>query len=436
MIERLLTSASYVDAVLPTTNTYFAFDGTNSDLARQLYLRAKAGANAPQFKSLSVPTAVQDRLDGLGLAWKDLPGIAQRAVLWDSGFGVTSTNDVVQIWTLSGHSMTDLAVPLVEFQDVGCVETNCTQPDNTTSWSNLYCNGDQMLRAARCVVEDFTDKSDIHLAMWETGGNPEVVPAPTVRKHAWTDESSGVQYNVVAVHTLELDDEPAYDECASSSQNGGYGSLVLPCYTTADVPDAIKSARESVQGSAWVSRWLVEDYSGGVTSGNESSGLNLAYVLPPICGVLVACGLVWLFVYSRRRRREVDESDPLEDSLIDGEGFHPLGVKDAPLPQDEFAPNQSSASTLNSSANGTIDRSAWLRSSTSSFDQDFGSGSNNTLKILLSSEFLVPTYSLRKYQHSKSFIKSEDAARSLSKTRDTVGLIGRITFCFELTALE
>ncbi|KAG6583249.1 TKL protein kinase [Phytophthora cinnamomi] len=234
-------SANYADAVLPSNDTFFAFDGTNSDLARQLFLRAKTGANAPQFKGLSVPSAVQDRLDGLGLSWDDLPGVAQRAVLWDSGFGVTPTNEAVRIRTLSGHAMTDLAVPLAQFQAVGCVEQNCSQPDNTTSWSNLYCNGDQMLSASRCVVEDFTDKSGIHLALWMTGGNPKVVPAPTVRKHVWTDDSSGIQYNVVAVHTLDLDDEPAYDECPEKSQNGGYGSLVLPCYTTADVSGAINS---------------------------------------------------------------------------------------------------------------------------------------------------------------------------------------------------
>ncbi|KAG6583247.1 TKL/DRK protein kinase [Phytophthora cinnamomi] len=129
-----------------------------------------------------------------------------------------------------------------------------------------------------------------------------------------------------------------------------------------------------------------------MASKNSSAGLKLGYVLAPVCAVLVACGLVGLYVYSKRRRREVDESDPLEDSLIDGERFHPQSTKDAPVPNDEFAPNQSSTSTLYSSAltsHGTVDRSTWLRSSGSSFDEDFSSGSNNTLKILLNSDVLV-----------------------------------------------
>ncbi|RLN55038.1 hypothetical protein BBJ29_006556 [Phytophthora kernoviae] len=129
--DRQLTS--YMNAVLPSNDIVFSFDGTNSDLARQLYFRAKANQSAAQFVHLTVPPAVQNRLDDLHLQWDQLPGIAQRALLWDSGFAVTPQNDVVQIWTLGGYSLTDLAVPLTQFRTVGCLEMNCTQPDNSTA---------------------------------------------------------------------------------------------------------------------------------------------------------------------------------------------------------------------------------------------------------------------------------------------------------------
>ncbi|KAG2838588.1 hypothetical protein PC118_g8578 [Phytophthora cactorum] len=175
--------SSWEDAKLPSKATYFAFDGSNSDLARQLYLRAEAGGSRKQFTNLELPEAIQKRLDDNDLTWDGLPGIAQHALLWDSGFGVTLDNKVVQIWTLRGHSMTDLAVPLDQFNAVGCTEMNCTQPKSDSgitiqSLSNLYCTGDQMLTAARCVVQDFDESNSLHLAMWMTGGNPEVIPTP------------------------------------------------------------------------------------------------------------------------------------------------------------------------------------------------------------------------------------------------------------------
>ncbi|KAJ8571757.1 hypothetical protein ON010_g5075 [Phytophthora cinnamomi] len=239
----------------PPTSLYFAFGvavGVAVGVAFEVAVGVGDGfgvtvalaglAGAVEFAGIGVAFVGLD-VEGSAVSFVGLGGAVEfvgSAVAF-AGFGVTPTNEAVRIRTLSGHAMTDLAVPLAQFQAVGCVEQNCSQPDNTTSWSNLYCNGDQMLSASRCVVEDFTDKSGIHLALWMTGGNPKVVPAPTVRKHVWTDDSSGIQYNVVAVHTLDLDDEPAYDECPEKSQNGGYGSLVLPCYTTADVSGAINS---------------------------------------------------------------------------------------------------------------------------------------------------------------------------------------------------
>ncbi|OWZ24219.1 Protein kinase [Phytophthora megakarya] len=224
--------STYDDALLPTNDTFFAFDGTNSDLARQLFLRAKAGGSASKFTNLVVPETVNKRLHALKLSWDELSGIAQRALLWDSGFGVTLENKVVKIWTLAGYSMAELAVPLSQFKAVGCTERNCTQADETVSYSNLYCTGEQMIKAARCAIEDFDQGDEMHLAMWMTGGNPQVIPFPRVIKHAWKEKSTNVSYQVLAVHTVnDITDEAAYDACPSKEQNDEYGSLkykVLP----------------------------------------------------------------------------------------------------------------------------------------------------------------------------------------------------------------
>ncbi|RLN90430.1 hypothetical protein BBJ28_00004520 [Nothophytophthora sp. Chile5] len=388
-----------MSAQLPSNESFFAFDGTNSDIARQLYLRAQAGASAPQFVNLAVPSTVQRRLDDLQLEWSKLPGIAQRALLWDSGFGYSpSQNAAVQIWTLGGHSMTDLAVPLDQFNAVGCVEMNCTQPDATTSYSNLYCNGEQMLEAARCVIEDFVDGATIHAAMWSTGGDPDVVPTPRVSVHAWKDKSSDISYTVFAVHTLTTDNEPAYDNCPAKTQNGGgYGSLILPCYTTANITAAIASEKQEVEGSAWVSHWLVKDYaevakSESNTNDSSGGGFNLVLLAPIIGGFLVVIGVLCLWFCCKRRRRGHANTDPFDDQSANLESFLPRNDKANNDLYDFNIPDRSTQATSEGTMTTTfagIDHTIRLQSSSTFFEDDLSSGSNTTLKTLLTSEFLV-----------------------------------------------
>ncbi|KAG1697960.1 hypothetical protein DVH05_015444 [Phytophthora capsici] len=378
------------DDALPTNDTYFAFDGTNSDLARQLYLRAKAGDSAPKLDNLVLPDALDERLDSLKLQWDELPGIAQRALLWDSGFVLTINNKVVQVWPLDGYSMSELAVPLPQFNAVNCTEMNCTHPefDSIKSFSNLYCNGDEMRQAARCVVEDFDDDGAFHLAMWMTGGNPKVVPIPLVRKHSWVDNGSNISYEVAAVHTVESEQEATYGECPTAKKNGGYGSLVLPCYLQSDISEkeGIKNAMIKVQGSPWVSRWL-KDYSSSKSAGDtfNSGGFKVALVAP-IAGVLLVIGLLALVVLVKRKRRNI-EADALENSLID---LETRCLQDKPHDSD-FNLDTSVAPTLDdtlSVSHRGVDKTIKFLPSSSSAS-DFDSGSNSTLQILLRSDFLV-----------------------------------------------
>ncbi|KAG6583071.1 TKL protein kinase [Phytophthora cinnamomi] len=367
------SSASYQDAKLPSNDSYFAFDGTNSDLARQLYFRAKAGDSAAQFKNFSVPSAVQARLDELELDWAKLPGIAQRALLWDSGFGVTKDSAPVQIWTLNGHSMADLAVPLPQFQAAGCEEKLCVQPDNTTSYSNMWCGGAQMLEVARCVVEDFVDDDEIHAAMWVTGGNPAEVPTMRVRKHQWKDERDGNSYVVFAVHTLELSDEPSWNSCALATQNDGFGSLVLPCYTTVNITDGIRSGMEESRGSPWVSRWLREDYA-TTAKMMASGGFNLVLLVPIIFGAIIVIALVGLMWLVQKRRKERSRDDEMGGTVASPSNVQ-LDARNRGL-QDQ--------STVQAVG---ID-STFFNNSTMQTSNYEDALPNATLKTLLTSEFL------------------------------------------------
>ncbi|ETO65892.1 TKL/DRK protein kinase [Phytophthora nicotianae P1976] len=388
-------SSSDDNVPLPFDATYFAFDGTNSDLARQLYFRAKDGGSVAKYTNLALPKAIQTRLDDNYLTWDDLSGIAQRALLWDSGFGVTLDNKVVQIWTLGGHSMTDLAVPLDQFNAVGCKEMNCTQPGTVIkSYSNFHCSGEQMLKAARCVVQDFEESESLHLAMWMTGGNPKVIPTPQIRKHSWKDDYSNVSYVVVAVHTVLGNDEAAYGECPKTG-NGGYGSLVLPCYTTVNITEEVRDAMVTVEGSPWVTKWLRQEYSDepkitSETSSDKNGGFKLVFIAPIIAGVLVVVGLVALFVFVKRKRQRNVEADALEVSLIYLETRRPNSFKEEHSPESDYVRDASTAPTLDDTltvSHKGVDKTIKFKSSTSSAS-DFDSGSNSTLQILLKSEFL------------------------------------------------
>ncbi|KAG3163390.1 hypothetical protein PI126_g5562 [Phytophthora idaei] len=376
--------ASLANAELPSNSSNFAFDGTNSDLAKQLYFRAKAGDKAKQFDKFDVPDTLQTRLDELKLDWYKLPGIAQRALLWDSGFGISPNNKPVKIWTLNGDSMADLAVSKRQYEDVNCTVKVCLQPDNKTSYANEKCLGGDMLKAARCVVEDFVDETGIHAAMWVTGGNPVVIPTPRVNKHAWTDQNDQKDYVVFAVHTIHLDYEPAWDFCPTPKQNDGYGSLVLPCHTTANITAEIDSLKQEVTGTHWVSQWLVEDYS-SVAGASDAGKVNLLLLVPIAAGVIVVIGLIGLFVFLKRRRQAKEDQVCFDESPVCPGNYY-QDCRDTDFVADRDRSTAHTAEDMETTTYKGVDRTIRLKPS---YSGEFGSGSNCTLNILHNSEFLV-----------------------------------------------
>ncbi|RLN21254.1 hypothetical protein BBJ28_00002861, partial [Nothophytophthora sp. Chile5] len=303
------SSGSVMDAELPS-NASFRFDGTNSDLAQQLYYRWLAGDSAEQLTLTKVPPAVRVRLDDLNVKWGNLDGLAQRAVLWDSGFSVSFANEPIQIWTDGTHTMADLAVARDDFLSAGCEDMNCTQPDDTEAYSNLLCTGSQMLKATRCVVENFEDSAATHTNMWATGGGQEMIPTPYVRKHAWEDTGTSTEYIVFAVHTLDESEESAYGLCPV---DGDYGSTVIPCCSTASLDSVPGGVMVAAEESAWVSRWLVEHYAS--TSSVDGSGTGTATIAvntsngslgtAAIAGIIVSCVIVLLVILAIVFRRRV-----------------------------------------------------------------------------------------------------------------------------------
>ncbi|KAF4138451.1 hypothetical protein GN958_ATG12317 [Phytophthora infestans] len=161
-------------------------------MARQLYFRALAGDSAEQLDLTSVPDAVRGRLASLELEWDSLDGIAQRALLWDTGFGYSTFGKPIQIFTDGKHSMDDLVFSLDDFEDAGCDVLNCSQPDGT-KYSQMFCYGDKVPLFNRCLIEDTQEDFEYGTMVWttSTAAHLDLVPSPHVVKHVWWNQDGG-----------------------------------------------------------------------------------------------------------------------------------------------------------------------------------------------------------------------------------------------------
>ncbi|KAG2983947.1 hypothetical protein PC120_g24332 [Phytophthora cactorum] len=99
--------------------------------------------------------------------------------------------------------------------------------------------------------------------------------------------------------------------------NGGYGSLVIPCASTMNLNDLPSATMSPVKGSAWVSRWLMENYTTAATpvpsatdatattdEDKSNGGLSTSVIV----GIIVACIVVVLgFIIARKRRSTINQ---------------------------------------------------------------------------------------------------------------------------------
>ncbi|ETN02575.1 TKL protein kinase [Phytophthora nicotianae P10297] len=327
------TSEAQAGSELPTNNS-FVFDGTSSDIARQLYLRHAAGESIDNCVPNTIPAAVTARLAPLNVSFDNLPGLLQRALLWDSGYVISPENDAVQIWTLGGRSMSNLAISKVEFDTTGCTALNCSQPDDSTYYANNFCTGTQMLTAAKCLMDNFDSDTSSHLAMWSDGGDPDMVPEIRAVMHGWLDASTNDSYLLYAVHTMTVDAEPAYGTC----NKGGYGSLVVPCYPMSNTSADIVAVMSAPVATPWVTTWIKQyqpasDTTVNSESDSDGSGFNLWLLGPILLSALIASILIIFAVFRKRRRlRSVyfQRPSPAESDLGSSRKSKPSGPLAAP----------------------------------------------------------------------------------------------------------
>ncbi|KAJ8528680.1 hypothetical protein ON010_g14649 [Phytophthora cinnamomi] len=234
-----------------------AFAGTASDIAQWLYKFYEAGDEVDQIAREVVPGAVKSRLDNLSVNFEELPGLLQRAVLWDSGFALASGHRAVQVWTLDNRTMADIAISVDELNTAGCEALVCTDSNGEAVQIYETCRHGpvDVLAVSKCVVEVFESDGSSSSTVWATGGSSTVIPDIRVVKTV-DMTSCGCNFTVYLIHTTASEDQPsATGECPAGQWAG---SLVIPCFGNDTVPDSVRDRITTPKGSDWVTKWISE----------------------------------------------------------------------------------------------------------------------------------------------------------------------------------
>lgn len=282
------------------TDDDFEWTGTNSDLAQQFYKLYENGVTADKYSytTSNVPTPVQERLEARGLEFEDLPGLLQRALLWDTGYTFNENNEFTRVYTEPGSTMAEIAVSVEEYVSANCTASKCTDPSGGLALRSQTCSGDMMLSVSHCASETIIPH-DGHTSMWATSGNPNAVPEMNMIRHDWNDQVfNNTHYIVYAIHTISNDVEPAWNTCMASKQ---YSSVIIPCYGGySDETAAIDGWKPPTYGkltSAWLARYKQE----------TTSAFHMVYLLPIVAGtVIIGAGV---FAYFRWQRRQSMSKD-------------------------------------------------------------------------------------------------------------------------------
>ncbi|GLE03958.1 hypothetical protein PINS_up012869 [Pythium insidiosum] len=264
----------------------FLYDGRTSDLAQQFYRRhLKNDYAAPLQVSGALPAGVADFVRSFGLDFKRLPGLLQRAVLWDSGYVLNLENAPIKMYTRCGRSMAQIAVPLKGYMRVGCVPRNCSTPRGDLFYRSMFCNAHQMGAASLCASEESSVLG--HSSMWADGAELDDLPDPRIYRHPWT--SDGENHLMFAIHTERFEDEAPWDRCPVRP------SPIFPCRPFNRMSAEDKTRWCTPERGKLVTAWLRQH-------AEANAATTLWYYVSP--GVALAILLIVLaFVAVRRLRR-------------------------------------------------------------------------------------------------------------------------------------
>lgn len=313
-----------------------AFDGAeSSDLAYQFYQRYVRGESVESFNSSVVstlPDTIARRLARLNVStssFTQLPGLLQRAVVWDSGFvlDAKSSSAFVQVWTTQGRSMAEIVVSRQEITESStstgspqCPLTQCTQPNNSSSNSNMTtsyktseCTCETLIRVSTCAiaaVAELEDLKDTPSLLWASGADPSAIPWPRIAEHRCQADSTTTNSSNTTQLTTVYSIHTALMEMSTGCSSTQFDSLVIPCVRMPALNSIARARMKEPKPSAWVDSWLMAAVplieaqtpsnvstpspSSSSTSGSSSS-FKIVWLIPIVMGSLVVIALLGFF---------------------------------------------------------------------------------------------------------------------------------------------
>ncbi|KAG7377191.1 hypothetical protein PHYPSEUDO_012043 [Phytophthora pseudosyringae] len=237
------------------------------DLVARFYALQTSGGSAAKLSlsSSALPSAVAKRLSSYSLAWSDLSGLMQRALLWDSGFvfasplGASSSSGssaegggvrLVQVFTACSQGMEDLLPDLSE------IKTLQASSDNSSSGGSCDvqdcgmighflpedCPVEEMVPLTRCAVYSSTmdGQKQVAGAYWAEDGRSTSVPEPVLRRH--TAVGAEPSRALFAIHLSDA-------SFTGTESCQPHMNFILPCRGVAD-DVAVMSSSGSVSFTA------------------------------------------------------------------------------------------------------------------------------------------------------------------------------------------
>lgn len=293
------------------TDAYFTYDGQHSDLAQQFYalsLDPELSDTVAQLsivKAADLPSDVDSALTTASLGWEDLPGLLQRAILWDYGYALSAAGQLAKVYTRCGRSMAEIFVPLKAVQRVGCDTSPCnydtssssssSSSSNETAYRSGSCDVDALTRIALCAVDDSAVSPPSYSAVWGDGGTNDSVPLVSAQRHVWATSASTPEALMFALHTIA--DEVALGQCPSTP------AMVIPC-----------AALKSVNSSRFCSPERGDVLPAWLTKYAADHKEDKTWLLVPLCIVtFVSVGVVAVYRYKAALR---DQNQQLVDQFM------------------------------------------------------------------------------------------------------------------------
>ncbi|GMF27412.1 unnamed protein product [Phytophthora lilii] len=233
-----------------------------------------------------VPDEIIEKLQFVGLRFESLPGLLQRALVWDSGYVVGDNGLLTKSYTRcltnsSGSAMDNIALKAKDIENAGCETQTCSPDEATTiSWSySSDCGPVQLDDIIQCACSAVKTKAN-EAPVWSIGQiytdpvNNSNLPEPFIRRHTWSDLTAGRSAILFAIHTNR-----ALQDMSLSNACGSYtppASLTIPCIEYRDADDRWCRPSSSPLMSKWLREYILTQLNNIESSASGSVDSNIS----------------------------------------------------------------------------------------------------------------------------------------------------------------